>query len=126
MAVVDDLRRRLPRPGHQPHRAGIGLERDVDDGRVGQPVLLVRRIFAGDGLDEDRLGQAQRSAVEEFLRRGDLAARNAGDIRHKALHLRHMVLGEPFTQINHGDGDTPDTFKGRTLPRRAASAILTQ
>ena len=101
VAVVDDLRGRFARPRHEADGGSIRLQGDVDDGGVGQAVFLVGRIFAGDGLNEDRFRHAQRAALEEFLRGRDFTTRDAGDVGHQAFDFRHMMFAKPFVQIDH-------------------------
>ena len=75
--------------------AHVGHQVDVDRRRRGDAVVLA--VVAGDGLDEDLFGDAQAGlahALEEFLRRQDLAARDAGQIGDQAFDLVDRVAVE--------------------------------
>ncbi len=101
MAIMDDLRGRLMRPGDQTNRRRIGDQFDVDNRGIAQNIVRIVGIFAGDRLDENTLGQARCAALVEFLGRHDLATRNARDIGHQALDLGNAMFVEPFDQIDH-------------------------
>ena len=97
---MDDLCRGLGRPGHPSHRLRVCLENDVDFGRAHR-IARVRRIVAGDCLQENALRQAHAAVVGEFLRGHDLAARDAGHVRNDRLDLGNAVVAEKLPDLTH-------------------------
>ncbi len=98
VAIVNHLRHRVFRPGHQADAVGVGQQDHV---RVGGRGDVVGK-FAGHGLHQHRLGQAHAFIGAEFFARHDLAAGNAGEIRRHAFHFGDLMLFQPFAQLGHG------------------------
>ena len=89
-AIVNHLRGGLGGPGHHPHRLRVGLQHDVDVRGVHRALIV--RIVAGDRLQEYRLGQPHALLFGEFLRRHELAARDARHVRDDGLDFRDAVF----------------------------------
>ena len=98
-AVVDHLRGRLGGPGHDADRLRVAGQHDVDLRRVNRAVVV--RVFAGDGLQEQRLGQAHALVLGVLLRRHDLAARDAGHVGDDGLDLGDRMILQQLLDVAH-------------------------
>ncbi|MCY1448921.1 hypothetical protein D9M71_656320 [compost metagenome] len=71
----------------------------VDVGWVEQVVIdFVFDIVAGDGLQQDALGQAHALLVQKFVGGGDLAPGNAAQVGNKTLDFSDLVFLQPVGQ----------------------------
>ena len=89
-AVVNDLRRRLGGPRHHTNGAGVGLQQDVDFGRVDGAVVF--RVFAGDGLQENGFRQAHALFFHVLFGGHQLAAGHASEVGNDCLHFADTML----------------------------------
>ena len=101
-AVADHLGGRLLVPGHQAD--GRAVRDHVDVAVLGAGHVLVVRKIAGHGLDEDRLWHPEAPIAQdaqELLGRQDLAAGDARQIRHQALHFGDPMILDEGLQETH-------------------------
>ena len=98
VAVVDDLGGGVFRPGHQKGGIGVGHQLHVPFGGIPEADVLVVRVTAGDGLDEDGVRQSRPPSVEILAGRHDLALENAGEIGHQTLDFGNAVLLKPVLE----------------------------
>ena len=68
-------------------------------GSVSPTKAAVVGLLAVDGVEQHALGQAHVAAAEEQVLGQDLAARDAGHVRHDTLHLVDTVLLDRAGQL---------------------------
>jgi hypothetical protein len=97
LAVVDDHRDLLGRPGHDARGRKVG---HADHVRVGvADELGVVGLLAVDGVEQHALGQAHLPGAEEQVLREDLAARNPGHVGNHAFDLVDAVFGQEAADV---------------------------
>ena len=127
VAVVDDLRGRLIRPGDEAHRIGVGAQVHVAVAGVEQfPVII--RVIAVHRLGEDALGQARIVLPDELVRGDEFPARVARHVGDQHLHFRDAVVEKPLVDDIHGchlllPGEVSDIAPPHGNPRLKADAF---
>ena len=108
--VVDHLQGPVGRPWRGGGRAHVGDQHHVGLGEAAR----ARRLgpAAGDGLEEDRVGQEEVRLAPELGRRHRLAPRDAGEVGHDALDL---VEAPPLQEGAGGLGQAAGPVLGRVL-----------
>ncbi len=104
---MNDLGGGLRRPGDLAKAGKIGPEFQVPVGGIEAEIAVLLGILARYGLHEDRGRQGHGCVDEEFRRRHDLAAGDAGQVRHQAFDLGHAAgigPGLGFSDIGDGRG----------------------
>ena len=91
LRVMDDLHRHIRRPRRGGGGAEIGDQQHVG---FGEGTGRIVGPLAGDGLQENRVGQEEERLLGKFRGRHGLAARHPGDIANDALNLVKTAAGD--------------------------------
>ena len=113
ITVVDDLRRWVRGPGHDAHRAGIGLQMHVTVVRVDDVVVGAGFWkFTGHAQRHHHFGQAHAPVLGEFDARQDFSAGHAGQVGGQAFHFGDAVNIQPIFQFAEVGGCGQGTVVG--------------
>ncbi len=100
LAVVDDHRDLLGRPGHDSRGRQVGHADHVRVGIAHEGGVV--GLLAVDRVEQHALGQAHVAGVEEQVLGQDLAACDARHVGDDALHFLDAVLGQKVLDAEFG------------------------